>query len=561
MSKKINAWLGLVPVLILGGSFYFNAGAQAATTIGNNVSIGGTLSVTGAATTTIVTTSQYISVGGTPLSFNASYSNGSLNLAGKLSVDGTAAVSSTLIVGGAATFRGDILADVNGIPNIGAFGSAFNNIYSSGTIYGTSLNLSSGATITGAVTFTTVSSSIVTTSNYISVGATPRSFNASYTNGSANLSGNLSVDGTAAVSSTLIVGGAATFRGNILADVNNVPSLGAYGSAFKDVYTSGTIFGTNLILNGSASSSIVTTSQYLTVGGTPVSSDAGFSNGSLNAKNLSLDGTAAVSSTLIVGGTVTFRGSLLADVNGIPNIGAFGAAFNNFYSSGTIFATNISVSSTVSTTIVTSSQYLSVGGTPASFNATFVSGSLNANNLSLDGTAAVSSTLIVGGTATFRGNLLADVNGVPSLGAFGAAFNNVYASGTFFGGAASLGNLVATGTVTLATTTIPASTTLRGGVVIGDSGTNIAKHISVVVVNINMGASNAAACSTQNVTVSGVKLGDTVAVAPQSDDAAWVNGNLTGFALADDTVRLVYCGDDDNADPAAMDYRIDVWKH
>ncbi len=325
----------------------------AATTIGNDVSIGGTLSVTGAATTTIVTTSLYISVGGTPASFNASYANGSANLSGNLSVDGTAAVSSTLIVGGVSTFRGNILADANNIPNIGGFGSAFKNVYSSGTLFG------SAATFVGAAG---VSSTVVTSSLYLSVGGTPASFNASFAAGSANLKGNLSVDGTAAVSSTLIVGGAATFRGNLLADANNVPSLGAYGSAFKDVYSSGTIFGAAVSLTGASTlttvtSSIVTTSQYLSVGATPASFNASFTGGSINAAKLSLDGAAAVSSTLIVGGAATFRGNLLADANNVPDIGAFASAFKNVYASGSLFA----ASSTIYNPVNTSTIYMNSG--------------------------------------------------------------------------------------------------------------------------------------------------------------------------------------------------------
>ncbi len=277
--------------------------AMAATTVGHNVSIGGTLSVTGGVSFSSATNTGYLSVGASPVSHNVSYANGSLNTSGPLSVDGAASVSSTLIVGGAATFRGNLLADAHGVPNLGSYTKAFNNVYSSGTMFGTALNLS------GAGTLTSVTSTIVTSSKYISVGGVPQSFNASYDNGSLNVTGGLSVDAGVAVSSTLIVGGTVTFRGNVLADAHNVADIGSYTQAFKDVYASGTVFaGSDKVYY--ASSTYATTSNYLAVGQTLTSFDVSYANGSINAQRLALDGTASVSSTMVVGGVATFNAGL-----------------------------------------------------------------------------------------------------------------------------------------------------------------------------------------------------------------------------------------------------------
>ncbi len=252
---------------------------------------------------------------------------------------------------------------------------------------------------------------------------------------------------------------------------------------------------------------------------------------------LSVAGAATVSSTLNVSGASRFYGTLAVE-------GALTAG-------------------SVTTTIVTTSQYISVGGPAASYNASFANGSINAaGNLSVDGTASVSSTLIIGGVATFRGNLLADVNGAPSLGSFGAAFNNVYASGTIYGGAAILGSLTSTGTVTLATTTITASTTLNGGLVIGEGGSNIAKYLTTIAtVNFaNLVANaNADSCRAETVTLLGAREGDAVLLGPPSNvpEITW-----SGWVSTANTISIIACNSTDaDINPDGGEWTVSVFRN
>lgn len=150
LNKKIVGLLVIgVAILLLPA-----AKVEAATTVGTNVSVAGTLAATGATTL-----------------------SDALTVSGATILSGTATLSSTLTVTGLATFDGgfisasstvtrlnvsgnlnasgtlfmgaNILPDGNKTRNIGAYGTALNNIYASSTLYAASSTIfnSSSSTI------------------------------------------------------------------------------------------------------------------------------------------------------------------------------------------------------------------------------------------------------------------------------------------------------------------------------------------------------------------------------------------------------------------------------
>ena len=244
-----------------------SAGALAATTVGNNVSVGGTLAATGAATlsSTLGVTGLSTLTGGFISSASSSVgaglqvagalsasgtlgvagaavlastlsvaslatltsgfiSNASSSIAGGLNVNGNLSVSSTLTLGG------NITPDGNNTRSIGAFGAALSNVYVSGTLFApnTALILNGGF----------------------------------MTNASSSIAGGLSVNGNLSVSSTMTLGG------NIIPNTNNSRDLGAYGNAFQNIYASSSLFAvSSTIANATITSTLFLNSGNAQAGG------------------------------------------------------------------------------------------------------------------------------------------------------------------------------------------------------------------------------------------------------------------------------------------------------
>jgi len=95
-------------------------------------------------------------------------------------------------------------------------------------------------------------------------------------------------------------------------------------------------------------------------------------------------------------------------------------------------------------------------------------------------------------------------------------------------------------------------------------GTAIVKHVSVVVLNLDIGAASANQCVVVTTNLAGVTeaLGDMVSIVPTVDDAAWDNGSLTAFVESADVTKVVWCTDADATDPdAGNDFRFNVWQY
>lgn len=187
-------------VLFVALALFSTATVYAATTIGNNVSVGGTLSVAGVSTLSgnlLPGTDNLYNIGASSTQWQygnfqagvlvgngsntstlakaslivgeaANYnmgkfyvdSSGNVSASGTLGVTGAVTLSDALAVTGNTTLTGHLYAAANNSKNIGAYGTAFANVYASSTVYSASstvynpsttstVYVSSGASNTG----------------------------------------------------------------------------------------------------------------------------------------------------------------------------------------------------------------------------------------------------------------------------------------------------------------------------------------------------------------------------------------------------------------------------
>ena len=181
---KILLNISLVVAVLLVPAVVFGA-----TTVGNDVSVGGTLDVTGATTITNVSSTNHSA-------------SGYLDVNGATTLDG-------------AVTLGDAYAD-----NITVTGRIASALWASSTLY---IGSAGGG------------EDLVVTNNAITVGTTVNS-------------------------STLAVYGNTTLTGSLLSQTghNNLYDLGAFGSAWNDIFVSGTLYLNTLSLTGASSEFAVT---------------------------------------------------------------------------------------------------------------------------------------------------------------------------------------------------------------------------------------------------------------------------------------------------------------
>jgi hypothetical protein len=142
---------------------------------------------------------------------------------------------------------GNFLPATNNTSGIGAFGNAIKDIYSSGT-----LRIGTGTTIDGT-TLTLAAASGFNTGKFF-----------------VDASGNVNASGS------LRVAGNVTSTGTIAPATNNTADLGAFGSAWRDVYASGTVNSNLISVRTTASNTLVsfysqsssTPNTYITTSGT-----------------------------------------------------------------------------------------------------------------------------------------------------------------------------------------------------------------------------------------------------------------------------------------------------
>lgn len=287
---------------------------------------------------------------------------------------GVGSASTTLSHNGNILTSGTYLPATNNAQDIGAFGSAIRDFYASGTVRASSTQMGNGTNSFPSYTFASdrtsgmhlVSTGVVdldangvtrlrvndgtniqvtvpvvpSTNNAIDIGAFATAFKDIYSSGTTRL-GTLSNDGNTTLGDTS--GDTVTYNAlvasNISPNANNTFDLGAFGTAWKDVYSSGT---------ARLSAVTVTTSVN------PVTN---------NVVDLGTFGTAFrninASGTLQIGGNMTLGDNATVDTltvnaryastiqptsNNVRALGAFGFAWSNIFASGTIFVNNVSSS-------------------------------------------------------------------------------------------------------------------------------------------------------------------------------------------------------------------------
>ncbi|MFA4831649.1 MAG: hypothetical protein WC618_05825, partial [Patescibacteria group bacterium] len=215
--------------------------------------------------------------------------------------------------------------------------------------------------------------------------------------------------GNTDASSTLAVYGDTTLTGDLFSQHNNAYDLGAYGTAWNDIFASNTlVLGTIDAVTLGASAGDLNVGNRLLVDGAVFTSsslligDAAGDNSFEVTDNTVSVGSATGSSTLAVYNTLTVTGNVNPQHNDTYDLGVYGAAWQDVFASGTMV----------------------MGHAVGEVDFTVVDDAVAV------GTTINSSTLAVYGNATLTGNLLSQHNNAYDLGAFGTAWNDIFASNT-----------------------------------------------------------------------------------------------------------------------------------
>ena len=299
----------------LGWKVAFMAGAviaipalASATTIGNSVSVTTDLTVAGNTSSSIVTSSGYIEIGKVNGNSNASFANGALNVAGASLLVGAVRIDGVVTVGSSIVPGSDNALD------LGAFGTSWRALYTSGTAFIAGVSSTSGL--------------YPTVNNTYDIGAYGRAW------------GSIMASGTMEASSfqvnDLIKGTAgAVFR----PQTTNLTSVGAFGNAWRNFFASGTSF----LAGVSSTSGLYPASNR--------NNTLDLGDFSFAWRNLFASGTAYI-------GGVSSTSGLYPTANNSAHIGQFGSAWGNLFASGTVrfVSTTVQDPNTTTTVYMTSGQ-------------------------------------------------------------------------------------------------------------------------------------------------------------------------------------------------------------
>ena len=410
-----------------------------------------------------ITASNYLPLTGGTVSGLTILQNGfiastSSSIAGGLQVAGALNASSTLFVKNLATFNAGFLSN--------ATSTILGGLQVAGTLTNSgNLQVTGGLTVTGGANFAALSTFATTTI-------------ASGTLTTANIK-NL----------TLLTGG--TVAGLSLSNVTGTSGLSflANNQVFTGLnnFTALTIFQSGLI--SSASSSFA---KGLQVAGALNASSTLFVKNlaTFNAGFFS-NATSTILGGLQVAGTLTVSGA-----GSFSNLVTLSGGFTALTTSSISGPFSMTGPTTISASLLSSGLITTTGGFISTASSTFVSGlqvsgPLNAsstllvkNLASFGSNVNISGNLNASGTLFVTGNILPGLNNVSNLGARGAAWGNVFASGTleFSGGSASGGlRLVASNSTT---TLISLVTGAGAGAFVLDTVTTLPPTSSTLLLSV-----------------------------------------------------------------------------
>ncbi len=286
--------------------------------------------------------------------------------------------------------------------------------------------------------------------------------------GATTVGNNVSVGGTFSVDGNVTLGDAATdtvtvsadVASNILPEANNTRDLGAYDSAWSEIYASGTLYADAVTVGEGFGSTGITmsTAGVLQVDGSTwvsstfyVGSAAGGDDFTVSDDAVTV-GTTSNSSTLAVYGDTAITGHLVPQSghNNNYSLGVFGRAWSNAMVSGTMFTTNLNVSGNVTGGLRPSSNNgLDIGAFGVAWNEIFSSGTAWLGVLSADGNVTLgdAATDTVTVNADVASNILPEANNTRDLGAYDSAWNDLFASGTIHSTTSTVYNETASGTI------------------------------------------------------------------------------------------------------------------
>ena len=266
-------------------------------------------------------------------------------------------------------------------------------------------------------------------------------------NGTVDISGNSTI-GASTASSTLTVYGATTITGHTKPEHNNKYDLGAYGSAWKDVYASGSIFAGDLYVDGSLT----------------------LNNADLTLTNVSstyIDSLTYVSTTdMFLQDDLALRSDAAIVTLGADN----DVSLTHVADTGILLNSAMKIQFNDASQFIqgTSATVLALGATDEidlTATAMDINGTVNISGNSTIGASTASSTLTVYGATTITGHTKPEHNNGYDLGAYGSAWKDVYASGTIYSATSTVTNITGTSTLYISSR----SGTLGGRIVLEDS--------------------------------------------------------------------------------------------
>src|SRR3989338_2456787 len=338
---------------------------------------------------------------------------------------GSTANSSTLAVYNTLTVTGNVNPQHNDNYDLGAYGSAWQDLFASGTVRAGALNITGVTTFTGAIFG----------SSTLLIG------NAAGEN-ELNIQNDAVEIGQSTNSTTLAVFGNTTVTGNVLSQTNDQYDLGSYTQSWNEVYASGTV-RTNALEVGQgfgASGLSVSAAGVLQLDGAIFGSPTLLLGNAAGAPELNIQndaveiGQSTNSTTIAVFGATTVTGNVLSQSNDQYDLGSYTQSWNEVFASGTVRTSALEVGQGfgASGLSVSAAGVLQLDGAIFGSSTLLIGNAagdteLNIQNDAVEiGQSTNSTTLAVFGATTVTGNVLSQSNDQYDLGSYTQSWNEAF---------------------------------------------------------------------------------------------------------------------------------------
>ena len=406
--------------------------------ITNNASVGGTLGVTGA-----TTLSSTLSAGASTLD-SATITNAA-TVGGTFGVTGATTLSSTLNAGASTLASASITGAATVGSTLGVTGAA---------TLSSSLGVTGTSSFTGTMTAGDIDSSTLDASGNVTVGGTlgvtgATSLSSMAASGNATVGGTLGVTGASSLS-TLSTSGAATLNS---ASITNAATVGG------TLGVTGASTLSTLSTSGAATLNSASITNAATVGGT-----------------LGVTGATTLSSTLGVTGAATLSDNLAVAKDFSVATDKFTVAYatGNTAVAGTLGVTGAITGSSSLTAQAATLASAAVAGALSAGTSTL--GNTTVGTFGASGAASLSSTLAVTGAATLSSTL--GVTGAATLSDTLAVAGNFAVATNKFSVDAQNGNTVVAGTLGAGASTLSSASITNNATVGGTFGVTGASTLS-----------------------------------------------------------------------------------